>query len=62
MPGVSETSNCFFFEWSQEIISPSNNENNMAEQKRSGFCFGAGLEYIAVSMKSFYFTKLRLKE
>lgn len=63
MPGVSETSNCFFFEWSQEIISPSNNENNMAEQKAGGFCSGAGLECIAVSMKSFsFFTKLRLKE
>ena len=62
MPGVSETINCFFFEWSQEIISTSNNENNMAKQKLSGFCFGVCFECIAVSMKSFYFTKLRLKE
>ena len=34
----------------------------MAEQKLSGFCFGVCFEWIAVSMKSFYFTKLRLKE
>ena len=34
----------------------------MAEQKLSGFCFDVCFEWIAVSMKSFYFTKLRLKE